>query len=221
LILLFSFVSFLVLSKQKQLGFLFGVTFGYLLVLFAVSFVAVPIFAARTGIVGVMFVPFLCAFPELIKKTGWLKCLLRALSVLCLLITVLSFYTTFQQMKKEQWRELMQSVSQKITEEDVMLHWTYITGLGVEYYSNVYGIDNPVIGIPQSYQDAVFTPTINFPPDSIVAQVKQIQKRYPRIWVIQYRQAHSPLEDQLVKHGYQEQDRQSVISLDAILFIQP
>ncbi len=196
----FALIAFLVLrafsvvtAYQRKHTFFISVLFFvvlYPVLLIIAGWFSVPLFAARTAIPALIVVPILLAYASSqVKKPiyrWWIQCITGC----CLALSVSSLYLDYRTLKKEDWRSVIQTLSHKVQADDGILYWNYICGLGTEFYAQKFNIKNPILGLPQNYQDAIFTPNTVLTAKGGYAQLKQFTKKHPRIWVI-----HSSGED--------------------------
>ncbi|MFH1737647.1 MAG: glycosyltransferase family 39 protein [bacterium] len=187
------------------------------------SYGSVSVFAARTGIPSLVLVPLLLAYSPSFCAPGKSNRVFLVIGVVCIALSALSLYSDFKTYKKEDWRGLVKTLAREIQPGDIVFHWQYITGLGLEHYGEKYGITNPIIGVPQGYREAIFTPYTQVTEERINGVVRRAVNANRRVWVVQYRELEclSPLESQLVDLGFAMKNSRRFVVLDLILYDRP
>lgn len=193
------------------------------ILLMVLSWISVPVFAARTAIPALIAVPLLMGYAPAVPKRGLAKMGVRALAILCLMVSATSLYLDYKTLKKEDWRGLVQSLTSQIEPDDAILYWNYNSGLGLEYYARKAGISNPILGLPQSYRDAFYTPTLHVSHKGLRTRFERFSRDHLRVWVAHFAGAEglNVLDENLSWAGFSRKSTAQFISVELDLFVRP
>lgn len=182
-----------------------GVLPGCLYIAFIVvfSYLWLPIFAVRTifpaliSVVLPLSASVLCVRN---RPAGWIS---TVCYTLILLLSVMSVYRDGTTNFKEDWRALAETLRAETSPNEPILHWNYITGLGLQFYAQRFGLANSIIGIPQDYTEAILTPGIQVTESGYQSRLHRAATTANRLWLVSFRADDcTPVIESLEEYGF-------------------